>query len=230
MKNLKKTIRQSLIEVKNEKENRLVESKIISSRIKMILESTSDFKKFDKLSFERQWQIGLPLMQEIAKAKNYGEGQEIISEGGILNLLGSIFGTTFSSGAETIFESMLKKLFNKLGFTGFLADAVIFFFSRNPGKIWESFKDCNAFSRNISQAIMEAYIVKLQKEYNMGGMGMDFVRNALMETLENSDFGSKLADQFSGFVCGFFDTVKQKGTDIVGALNPKTAPVAAPTS
>jgi hypothetical protein len=77
---------------------------------------------------------------------------------------------------------------------------------------------------------MEAYIVKLQKEYNMGGMGMDFVRNALMETLENSDFGSKLADQFSGFVCGFFDTVKQKGTDIVGALNPKTAPAAAPAT
>ena len=72
---------------------------------------------------------------------------------------------------------------------------------------------------------------KLQREYNVTGKGMDFVRNALMETLESSDFGSKLADQFAEFICGFFNTVAGKGREVMSAINtPKpAAPVAATT-
>jgi hypothetical protein len=155
----------------------------------------------------------------------------LITEGGIWDMLGSIFGTGISSGAETIFEAMLSSLLKKLGFSGFIADAIVFFFSRNPGKIWESFKDCRALSKNVGQAIMEAYVVKLQREYNVSGKGMDFIRNALMETLENSDFGSKLADQFAEFICGFYNTISGKGKEVMSAINtPKpAAPVAATT-
>jgi hypothetical protein len=145
-------------------------------------------------------------------------------------MLGSIFGTGISAGGETIFEAMLSSLLKKLGFSGFISDAIVFFFSRNPGKIWESFKDCNALSKNVGQAIMEAYVVKLQREYNVSGKGMDFIRNALMETLENSDFGSKLADQFAGFICGFYNTIAGKGKEVMSAINtPKPATQAATT-
>ena len=60
---------------------------------------------------------------------------------------------------------------------------------------------------------------------------MDFIRNALMETLENSDFGAKLADQFAQFVCGFYNTIAGKGKEVMSAINtPKpAAPVAATT-
>ena len=52
-----------------------------------------------------------------------------------------------------------------------------------------------------------------------------------METLESSDFGAKLADQFAEFVCGFFNTVAGKGKEVMSAINtPKpAAPVAATT-
>jgi hypothetical protein len=232
MKNLKNEIRKTLVETKKNKENKIIESKIVKSRINAILESTPDFKSFKKLPFERQWEIGVPLMQEIAYLKELGVDDDLlITEGGIWDLLGSIFGTGISSGAETIFEAMLSSLFKKLNFTGFLADAITFYFSRNPMKIFESFRDCRALSKNVGQAIMEAYIVKLQREYNVSGKGMDFVRNALMETLESSDFGSKLADQFAEFICGFFNTVAGKGREVMSAINtPKpAAPVAATT-
>jgi len=115
-----------------------------------------------------------------------------------MSLDGHIFKTQFIKNLcelleynnTNLFEAMLSSLLRKLGFTGFLADAITYFFVRNPGKIWESFKDCRALSKNIGQAIMEAYIVKLQREYNVTGGGMDFIRNALMETLENSEFGN----------------------------------------
>ena len=232
MKNLKKEIRKTLVETKKNKENKIIESKIVKSRLNAILESTPDFKSFKKLPFERQWEIGVPLMQEIAYLKELGVDDDLlITEGGIWDMLGSIFGTGISSGAETIFEAMLSSLLKKLGFSGFIADAIVFFFSRNPGKIWESFKDCNALSKNVGQAIMEAYVVKLQREYNVSGKGMDFIRNALMETLENSDFGSKLADQFAGFICGFFNTVAGKGKEVMSAINtPKPAAPAAVTT
>jgi hypothetical protein len=232
MKNLKKEIRKTLVETKKNKENKIIESKIVKSRLNAILESTPDFKSFKKLPFERQWEIGVPLMQEIAYLKELGVDDDLlITEGGIWDMLGSIFGTGMSSGAETIFEAMLSSLLKKLGFSGFIADAIVFFFSRNPGKILESFKDCRALSKNVGQAIMEAYVVKLQREYNVSGKGMDFIRNALMETLENSDFGSKLADQFAEFICGFFNTVAGKGKEVMSAINtPKpAAPVAATT-
>jgi hypothetical protein len=232
MKNLKNEIRKTLVETKKNKENKIIESKIVKSRLKAILESTPDFKSFKKLPFERQWEIGVPLMQEIAYLKELGVDDDLlITEGGIWDMLGSIFGTGMSSGAETIFEAMLSSLLKKLGFSGFIADAIVFFFSRNPGKIWESFKDCRALSKNVGQAIMEAYVVKLQREYNVSGKGMDFIRNALMETLENSDFGSKLADQFAEFICGFFNTIAGKGKEVMSAINtPKpAAPVAATT-
>jgi hypothetical protein len=220
-----------LVETKKNKENKIIESKIVKSRLNAILESTPDFKSFKKLPFERQWEIGVPLMQEIAYLKELGVDDDLlITEGGIWDMLGSIFGTGISAGGETIFEAMLSSLLKKLGFSGFIADAVTFFFSRNPGKIWESFKDCNALSKNVGQAIMEAYVVKLQREYNVSGKGMDFIRNALMETLENSDFGSKLADQFAGFICGFYNTIAGKGKEVMSAINtPKPATQAATT-
>ena len=232
MKNLKNEIRKNLVETKKNKENKIIESKIVKSRINAILESTPDFKSFKKLPFERQWEIGVPLMQEIAYLKELGVDDDLlITEQGIWNMLGSIFGTGLSAGGETLFEAMLSSLLKKLGFSGFIADAVTYFFSRNPGKIWESFKDCRALSKNVGQAIMEAYIVKLQRDYNVAGKGMDFIRNALMETLENSDFGAKLADQFAQFVCGFYNTIAGKGKEVMSAINtPKpAAPVAATT-
>jgi hypothetical protein len=231
MNNLKKEIRKTLVETKRNKENKIIESKIVRSRINAILESTPDFKSFKKLPFERQWEIGVPLMQEIAYLKELGVDDDLlITEAGIWDMLGSIFGTGLSAGGETIFEAMLSSLLKKLGLSGFIADAVTFFFSRNPGKIFESFKDCNALSKNVGQAIMEAYIVKLQREYNVSGGGMDFIRNALMETLENSDFGSKLADQFAQFICGFYNTIAGKGKEVMSAINtPKPATQAATT-
>ena len=54
MKNLKKEIRKTLVETKRNKENKIIESKIVKSRLKAILESTPDFKSFKKLPFERQ--------------------------------------------------------------------------------------------------------------------------------------------------------------------------------
>ena len=232
MKNLKKEIRKTLVETKKTKENKIIESKIVKSRLKEILESTPDFKSFHKLPFERQWEIGVPLMQEIAYLKELGVDDDLlITEGGIWDMLGSIFGTGMSSGAETIFEAMLSSLLKKLGLSGFIADAIIFFFARNPSRIFESFKDCRALAKNIGQAITEAYIVKLQREYNISGGGMDFIRNALMETLESSDFGAKLADQFAEFVCGFFNTVAGKGKEVMSAINtPKPAAPAAVTT
>jgi hypothetical protein len=231
MNNLKKEIRKTLVETKRNKENKIIESKIVRSRINAILESTPDFKSFKKLPFERQWEIGVPLMQEIAYLKELGVDDDLlITEAGIWDMLGSIFGTGLSAGGETIFEAMLSSLLKKLGLSGFIADAVTFFFSRNPSKIFESFKDCNALSKNVGQAIMEAYIVKLQREYNISGGGMDFIRNALMETLENSDFGSKLADQFAQFICGFYNTIAGKGKEVMSAINtPKPATQAATT-
>jgi hypothetical protein len=232
MKNLKKEIRKTLVETKKTKENKIIESKIVKSRINAILESTPDFKVFKKLPFERQWEIGVPLMQEIAYLKEFGVDDDLlITEGGIWDMLGSIFGTGLSAGGQTIFESMLSSLLKKLGLTGFIADAVVFFFSRNPGKIFESFKDCRALSKNIGDAIMEAYIVKLQREYNVTGGGMDFIRNALMETLQSSDFASKLADQFAEFICGFYNTVAGKGKEVMSAINtPKPAAPAVATT
>jgi len=232
MKNLKKEIRKTLVETKKNKENKIIESKIVKSRLNAILESTPDFKSFKKLPFERQWEIGVPLMQEIAYLKELGVDDDLLisEEKGIWDMLSSIFGTGISAGGETIFEAMLSSLLKKLGLSGFIADAITFFFSRNPGKIWESFKDCRALSKNVGQAITEAYIVKLQREYNISGGGMDFIRNALMETLENSDFGSKLADQFAEFICGFFNTVAGKGKEVMSAINtPKPATQAATT-
>jgi hypothetical protein len=222
MKTLKNTIRKSLIEAKEEKTNRIIEVKLASTRAKAILESTSDFAKFKDLPFERQWEIGLPLMQELAIIKSHNPSNQLLTEGGILDLLASIFGTGFSAGFETIFENMLSSLLAKMGLTGFLADAIVFFFSRNPGKIIDSFRDCKALAGNLGQAIMEAYIHKLAKEYNMAGNGMNFIRNAMIETLENSDFGKNLAGQFQNFICGFFDTVKSKGKDVVNAINPQS--------
>lgn len=233
MKNLKKEIRKTLVETKRNKENKIIESKIVKSRLNAILESTPDFKSFKKLPFERQWEIGVPLMQEIAYLKELGVDDDLLisEEKGIWDLLGSIFGTGISSGAETIFEAMLSSLLKKLGLSGFIADAIIFFFARNPSRIFESFKDCRALAKNIGQAITEAYIVKLQRQYNITGGGMDFIRNALMETLESSDFGAKLADQFAEFVCGFFNTVAGKGKEVMSAINtPKPAAPAAVTT
>jgi len=226
MKNLKKDIRKSLLEAKKQKENRLIESKIVQSRLITLLESTPDFGNFKNLTFERQWEIGVPFMQEVYYLKKLGVDDNLINEQSLSNLLGKIFGTTFSSGFETIFEAMISSFLKKMGASGFIADAITFFFVRNPKKVLESFSDCKALAANMGQAVLEAILVKLQRQYGVTGTAMDFVRNALFETMENSDFGKKLGDQFSGLICGFFSSATSKGTQILNAINqtpPKPA-------
>ena len=51
MKNLKNEIRKTLVETKKNKENKIIESKIVKSRLNAILESTPDFKSFKKLYY-----------------------------------------------------------------------------------------------------------------------------------------------------------------------------------
>lgn len=212
------------MESKRIKENREIEIKLVKARIRNILESMPDMRRFKKMSFEQQWKMGVPLMHEIHNLRQLGFNDELINEqSGVWDLLTKLFGGGLSVATETLFENMLSSFFKKLGLSGFIVDSITFFFARNPTKVIESFKDCRAFTKNVGQAITEGFINKLSKDYKVGGLGADLIRNALMETLENTDFGGKIATQFSDFTCQFFDKVKSKGSQITDILKPAQA-------
>jgi hypothetical protein len=213
---LEKQIRKAILEAKDNKEKFLIEENLVKSRILMIVESKTNIKNFHKLPKGKQEKIANSLLEEIS----------FLSENNILNeqlmdMLGKIFGSSFSGIIQTAVEPIVGNLLGKLGLSGFFKNFLTSFLVSKPQRLALALKDCKELTKLITEALSEALVMMLQEKGGMEGKGYSFLRNALGDAVKETAFMSNLENQLSGVVCEVFGTFSKKATDVYDKLKPE---------
>ncbi len=100
-----KIVRKKLLEEKKKRDNRLVETTLVESRLKVIVESKS---KFRSLSEEKQKKVFIQVLKEI----NVLESQGLINEEfKFTDILDKLFGQGWSVLGQAIVEPMIDSIF-----------------------------------------------------------------------------------------------------------------------
>jgi len=212
---LKKVIKKSLKETKVHKETILIEQKIVHSRLRMIVENFGE-DKFKNLSEKEQGKICVLFLMEMSSLNEEG----LLTEN-FIDTLKNIFGAAFWSVPEAFTEKALNSLLGSLGFPdNSIRKFLVSFFATNPSELLKSFKDCKILTKHIVRAIGETLIMNLQQSKGMGGTGMDIVRNALQNELQNLDFIQNLEKTLSGSVCQVFEKYSGNAKEVLDKLKP----------
>ena len=212
---LEKQIKKAILEAKDNKEKFLIEENLVKSRILMIIESKDNIKNFNKLPKKKQEKIAYSLLEEI----NFLTENNILNEQ-LMDVLGKLFGSSFSGIVQTIVEPLVSSLLGKLGLGGFFKDFLTSFLVSDPRRLASALKDCKELTKLIAEALSEALVQMLQKQAGLEGPGYSFMRNALGDVVKETTFISNLENQLSGIVCGVFSGYNKKATDVYNKLKP----------
>jgi hypothetical protein len=135
---LNKEIKKALVEAKEQKERRLIGESLIKSKVMMIVESEYNLKNFDSLSKSKKRKIANGILQEIILSDD-----QLVNEG-LLDIIGSLFGSSFSGLAQMIGEPIVNSILGALGMEdGFFKNVMISFFTKNWGRLAKALRgDC----------------------------------------------------------------------------------------
>jgi hypothetical protein len=223
---MKKEIRKKLLEIKQKKENSIIEEKIIVSRLTLIAESEYNIKNFQRLSETKKNIIFRNVILELRELKNEGLINEQFDLWGMLKGL-------FGGGVETMAEPLIDKILSGLGFTsqGFFKKFMISYLTSRPGDLIKAFVDCKTLARLIAESIVEASVMTLVQKKELGGFVSDLIRNTVGNSIKDTEVISKLEEKLSSKVCQMFsvfgnnaknisDNLKNSGSDInLGGLS-----------
>lgn len=203
MKNISQSLKRNISEIKEKKNNIIIEHSIVQSRLKFVLEQ--EYKNNDAKF--------IALLEEIINLEEQGYNLSLINEEefDFFSMLGRIFGGSFTSIWEVLGEKMADSLADKLQInkTNWVYNVIVSFITsvnwRNYGKL---FTDCKFLTNGISDAVIEGTLRQMQKENvddeNIGGYVLSALRNSIMkEFAERKDsLIQKLEDIIGGIICG----------------------------
>ena len=197
----------------------IVEHNISKRKLTLISESIGGLENFDRLPSHKQVVIAQAVLTELA----YLHHHKLLTED-FLQDIGSFFGSGknyVNSLVQTLFEPILNSYLKGLGIPDVISLPLIAYFTQNPIKVLRSFTSCEKFSEMFIQAMIEALIMHIQKNFKngvVGGPAFDFLRNTIIEAIKASDLGDKLMDKFGDQICHLFNKIKSKIPSFGGFL------------
>lgn len=217
MNNLKKLVKETLVETKENKKKTLQESKISNLRFKMIVESESKIDLDNTLE---------EILLEMIYLHNQGFNNQIIAESvdGVFNVLSTVFKKSPDVIVNTFKEKGVNFIVSRLGMEKdtYLKNFLITVLGNtNMVDIPKLFTDCKFLTKKIAESIPEAYLRKLEYDKGMGNVFMDSVRNALHDVISNSDFAQRIENNIAGVVCPIVDKLAGKFEDSIGNMKTK---------
>ena len=215
---LNKDIRKKLLEEKQKKNSQLIESKIVESRLSIIL---GPREKFESLDEEKKLKTIFEFLSEVRNLDEKGLINEQFGE-----ILGKLFGQTPSGVTQAFVEPLIGSLLGWFGSGGYFKDFVTSFIVSDPGRLARATKDCKELTKLIAESLAEALAVMLQRAQGLEGKGHSILRNVLGGAIKETTFVSSLEEKLSEGVCGLFDKysgnaenvlnkIKGKGSDIL---------------
>jgi hypothetical protein len=215
---LKKEIRQRLLEQKGKKQTQLIESKIVESRLSIIISSK---EKFDSLSEEKKAKVVFEFFSEMRVLQEQGLISEQFGE-----ILGKLFGQAPSGITQAFVEPLVSSILGWFGLSGYFLQFVTSFIVSDPARLARATKDCKELTKLIAEALSEAMVIMIQQSQGLEGKGHSILRNTLGGAIKETSFVQSLEEKLSEGVCGLFDKytgnaenvldkIKGKGSDIL---------------
>lgn len=221
---LKKEIRKSLVETKEKKERLLIEERLVKNRLAIIFNNVKTTNDFNKLSESKKNKLRFKIMEELSTLEHNG----LITEQDLGGVLQSLLGGVFGNVTQTIFEPMLNSILSGLGLDGFFKNFLISYLTSRPSEVIKSFRDCRLMTKLISEGLVEAMVMTIQKEKGFGGFGYDLVRNSLGSAIKSNTFIQGIEKGLGDTVCGLFSKYTDNAKNVVEKLKPASAKPATP--
>jgi hypothetical protein len=225
---LKKSIKKKLIETKRSKHNLLIEEKIITSRLKMVVGKYENLENFDKLTEEEKGKISIQFIMELAALQEEGLLTEDFN---LVDTIKKIFGAGIWAVPEAFAESAINSILNAIGIPDSnVRKFLVSFFATNPSQLLKAFTDCKTLVTHIARAIGETMIMNLQQTKGMGGIGWDMVRNALQNQLQGPAFVQEMEKGLATKVCELLGKFTSNAQGVVDKLKPALSSALKPAS
>jgi len=206
---LKKIIRENLNELSEGKKKALIEeNNIIQKRFQIIAESGKPKTKKQKEKFADD------LIYEMFYLNSQGFNNTLVTEG-FMDIVKGLFGNAGEGIFNTLKERFAQFLVEKLtpmDPNGYIANIIVVGVGNVPigdyfnGKIFK----CDYLSDLISKSVGEGIVRKIQNDKGMEGPVYDIIRNSLIETFEDTEFGQKLENFIGDLICPSLSGIQDK--------------------
>jgi len=201
---IKESLKISLAEKRQEKENLLIESKIIKNRFNIISEGLVLETEDQKIEFVQT------ISEELNYLANQGYSSKVINEG-LFSFLGGLFGGSVKSVPAVFGEYIAQWLTKKLGIPegSYLQSAIVALVGNlNIADYDKLFTDCRFAANKIADSLIEGYLIQMQQKASATSQGAtgfitSAMRNAISDYfLEEKDgIVQKLQDMIGDFIC-----------------------------
>jgi hypothetical protein len=204
---LDKIVKENLMEMSVVKSNTLIsETKIVKSRLNILTENVSLSSDKDKEKIFNK------LITETIYLKSQGYNKELINES-LWDMLKGVFGSSFEGVGQYFKEYMAKWLITKLtpiDPEGWIGGIIIRAFGNLRVSDINKLTDCDFLSRLLTKSIVEEIIQKLKTKAGMTGAFYDILRNAVVESLDDSEFGQKIESGIAEIICPLVGGIAKK--------------------
>jgi len=221
---MKTVLKKTLTEKQQEKENLMVESKIITNRFSIITEGVILETEKDQIRF----------VEDIIVEMNYlvdqGYSSKVINEG-LFSMLGSLLGGSAKSVPAVFGEYIAKWLTSKLGVPkgSFIEAAIVTLVGNlNIADYDKFFTDCRFASNKIADSIIEAYLFQMQQKTQSTSEGasgfiVSALRNAVSEYFLEDKEGiiQQLQDKLIDFICPKLGKIASSLSDTADNIKDK---------
>jgi hypothetical protein len=201
---MKKQLKTKLVEKTKEKENLIVETKIINNRFNLISEGLVIESVEDQIQFIDN------IIVEMNYMVSQGYTSQVINEG-LFSMLGSLFGGSIKSVPAVFGEYIANWLTKTLGVPegSFIQSSIVALVGNlNIADYDKFFTDCRFASNKIADSLIEGYLIQMQKRADSTSQGatgfiVSALRNAVSEYfLEDKDgIIQILQDKIGDFIC-----------------------------
>lgn len=205
--NFSTILKESLGKMMNNKKNMLIrEHRDINKRFNILSENINVKNRKHVNKFIDS------LIVETYKLNDNGYNPSLINEG-LMDIIKGMFGNA-SEGIFGYFKERLAKwfvqTFTPLDPNSWIGTMIVTAIGNVPISELGQLTNCNYMTKILSKTIVEGVVAKMQNEKGISGPGYDILRNTLIETAEESNFGQKLEGKISSFLCPKLSTVSNK--------------------
>jgi len=216
---LKSLVRESLIEVSENKKRMLTEEKsIVKTRMNLLTENVNVKSKKSREKFCDD------LLNEMIYLNKQGFEQKVISEG-FFDIIKGMFGNSGESIMQMFKQKIAEWLMDKFAPEGFkstwIGGIIVNVISNTPIMDIPKLTECSYLTKSLSKGIVEELPKQLQHKSGTEGAFYDVLRNSLIETLEDSNLGQKIEGKLVEIVCPMLSGVKGKMYDIGSQMKEK---------
>ena len=211
---LERKVRQSLIEIKEQKDRNLIKETLVKTRLLVLVEHIKDEDEFNRLSENEKSQLTFNILQELSYLQNSG----LLSEQDLGGALKSVFGGFFGNATETFFEPLLGKIVKPLFGEGFMSNFIISYLTKRQSEVIKSMSDCKLMTKLITESVVEGTVMSLQQQKGFDSQGYSLLRNSLGNAIEGNEFAINIENGLSKPICELFDKFTENAKRIESKL------------